>query len=282
MLPNLLQRYKFESNSQLPLEALKIQISCQISCKDTNLKAIHYAASLLIFIFSVAKSPAKIQIWKQFTTRQAFSSSSSPLPNLLQRYKFESNSQPIDVLFVQGGGCQISCKDTNLKAIHNWRQSFPTVSCVAKSPAKIQIWKQFTTCSASSTLRAALPNLLQRYKFESNSQQQRTRSHAEWRCQISCKDTNLKAIHNYNGKPVYTGAVAKSPAKIQIWKQFTTNFLLRTHTHVVAKSPAKIQIWKQFTTSVSSSFAKSLLPNLLQRYKFESNSQQTRWVVFAR
>ncbi len=37
----------------------------------------------------------------------------------LQRYKFESNSQPMTASAVSLPRCVIPCKDTNLKAIHN-------------------------------------------------------------------------------------------------------------------------------------------------------------------
>ena len=39
---------------------------------------------------------------------------------ILQRYNFESNSQPSGVSAVMGGNCLWYCKDIILKAIHNW------------------------------------------------------------------------------------------------------------------------------------------------------------------
>ena len=268
-------------------------MGCQISCKDTNLKAIHNEARLPVGGWGVAKSPAKIQIWKQFTTNRVSCQSSWKLPNLLQRYKFESNSQHHDEVPVTLLGCQISCKDTNLKAIHNRYGYTAPCSRVAKSPAKIQIWKQFTTVTALVHEFGTLPNLLQRYKFESNSQQLMMNIVSELSCQISCKDTNLKAIHNIIIDFVVVPVVAKSPAKIQIWKQFTTNLMsLRKRCWLpnllqrykfesnsqqpvykevcieVAKSPAKIQIWKQFTTTERIFAVRGKVA------KFESNSQR--------
>ena len=38
--------------------------------------------------------------------------------------------------------------------------------------------------------------VLQRYKFESNSQHMAITGDLDIRCLLSCKDTNLKAIHN--------------------------------------------------------------------------------------
>ena len=170
----------------------------------------------------VAKSPAKIQIWKQFTTAMINYLVEHSLPNLLQRYKFESNSQHSARSAAVSLRCQISCKDTNLKAIHNFIAIWINFRNVAKSPAKIQIWKQFTTSFKTHLYYQMLPNLLQRYKFESNSQLAKRENAAQAGCQISCKDTNLKAIHNYCTKFYDFHNVAKSPAKIQIWKQFTT------------------------------------------------------------
>ena len=220
-LPNLLQRYKFESNSQLAEQMRGSGNGCQISCKDTNLKAIHNPR---------VDAPSR-----------------ATLPNLLQSYKFESNSQHALQNNAVRCCCQISCKDTNLKAIHNAAAAAAAWCRVAKSPAKIQIWKQFTTCTSAVTASTPLPNLLQRYKFESNSQLWVFPLPPPYSCQISCKDTNLKAIHNGISRLI--------------------------SENIVAKSPAKIQIWKQFTTDTSLALEVRLLPNLLQRYKFESNSQ---------
>ncbi len=113
-----MQRYKFESNSQLEFLSGSMPWCCAYLCKDTNLKAIHNhqniltimmwlclpmqrykfeSNSQLIILFFllivVVLTYAKIQIWKQFTT---MSSSDSNVPLLclpMQRYKFESNSQ---------------------------------------------------------------------------------------------------------------------------------------------------------------------------------------------
>ena len=195
----------------------------------------------------VAKSPAKIQIWKQFTTRSRRWCMPPKLPNLLQRYKFESNSQ----LRVLSGGCGL----------------------VAKSPAKIQIWKQFTTVSVSHSSMRTLPNLLQRYKFESNSQLSNENTNEAMGCQISCKDTNLKAIHNSIRTYYHWRSSCQISCKDTNLKAIHNYNLISQYRLTVAKSPAKIQIWKQFTTCCFREYCCKLLPNLLQRYKFESNSQ---------
>ena len=63
-----LQRYYFESNSQLERWYVLIPTSCVCNCKDTNLKAIHNHFASLDRFQSVVFATAKILIWKQFTT----------------------------------------------------------------------------------------------------------------------------------------------------------------------------------------------------------------------
>ena len=117
---------------------------CLLSCKDTNLKAIHNVVMVAMIDVATVFYLAKILIWKQFTT-------------------FNRTS-------VVWYDCLLSCKDTNLKAIHNvvlFRADFASTVFYL---AKILIWKQFTTSILSNT------------RFT--------------HCLLSCKDTNLKAIHN--------------------------------------------------------------------------------------
>ena len=70
--------------------------------------------------------------------------------------------------------------------------------------------------------------ILQSYKFESNSQQEVFVETYQYRCVLSYKVTNLKAIHNElhllgaGGEDVYY------PTKLQIWKQFTTRYDVQT------------------------------------------------------
>ena len=114
-----IQRYKFESNSQHPAHGQSWHTGCIIRYKDTNLKAIHNSAMLMIVFKVVVLSDTKIQIWKQFTT--------------------SSYSWMLSV------SCIIRYKDTNLKAIHNATIWLRITCCVVLSDTKIQIWKQFTT-----------------------------------------------------------------------------------------------------------------------------------------
>ncbi len=143
---------------------------------------------------------AKIQIWKRFTTPLIDSS-------------FENS-------------CVYLCKDTNLKAIHNYQKYIWSLELVVSTYAKIQIWKRFTTQAW--------------WVVYSNS------------CVYLCKDTNLKAIHNsWNDGKGYDFVVS-TYAKIQIWKRFTTWRVLFPYANELC------------------------LP--MQRYKFESDSQRVNFV----
>ena len=139
----------------------------------------------------------------------------------VQRYKFESNSQLVYS-----------------------KQS--TTSVVAIS-TKIQIWKQFTTRFGRTTHRAELLRSVQRYKFESNSQQWIKQQQNDKSCCDQYKDTNLKAIHNSKSSMLFCASVVAISTKIQIWKQFTT-----------------LPLCYHYATKLLRS---------VQRYKFESNSQ---------
>ena len=119
-------------------------------------------------------------------------------------------------------GCVSHCKDTKLKAIHNVPPTVPPTVPVVFHTAKIQNWKQFTTHGFIIGILSVLCFTLQRYKIESNSQ--------------------LPVILATSGLVVF------HTAKIQNWKQFTTNL-----------TPARLTKSLCFT---------------LQRYKIESNSQQ--------
>ena len=90
--------------------------------------------------------------------------------SMVQRYKFESKSQHMKKMMYLMGCCFQWSKDTNLKANHN----VITVS-----------WKN-----------PALFSMVQRYKFESKSQQSRGTYVKPGSCFQWSKDTNLKANHN--------------------------------------------------------------------------------------
>ena len=242
-----IQRYKFESNSQLCCFHCSLSCGCVIRYKDTNLKAIHNTHSDPVGSTIAVSSDTKIQIWKQFTTGSQIWFYRVMLCHPIQRYKFESNSQQDPVLPVLLPCCVIRYKDTNLKAIHNSCLQSPAWRWAVSSDTKIQIWKQFTTRHCRRRVPLALCHPIQRYKFESNSQQSFKRSQIRVCCVIRYKDTNLKAIHNYR-----RCVCPRFPA---------------------VSSDTKIQIWKQFTTGEVKGVFRQQLCHPIQRYKFESNSQ---------
>ena len=148
---------------------------------------------------------------------------SNTLFSILQRYSFESNSQRFRVY--------------NLSR------------CVVFYLTKILIWKQFTTRLQRLRHLNWLFSILQRYSFESNSQQ---------------------FILRYVGV-----SVVFYLTKILIWKQFTTLcrhcvatvccFLSYKDTHLKAIHNSNIVSHITF-----------LLFSILQRYSFESNSQPSK------
>ena len=218
----LIQRYKFESNSQRPGWPPSRWTRCIIWYKDTNLKAIHNTTQQIVNCCTVVLSDTKIQIWKQFTTSSIWLRPRGWLYYLIQRYKFESNSQHLSYESDCLTCCIIWYKDTNLKAIHNASGMTTELYTVVLSDTKIQIWKQFTTSKKFALRRNLLYYLIQRYKFESNSQPFFNLSTTSTCCIIWYKDTNLKAIHNACLQASRRERVVLSDTKIQIWKQFTT------------------------------------------------------------
>ena len=170
LLCHPIQRYKFESNSQLIKTSARKLGCCVIRYKDTNLKAIHNSIVPEVSYSQAVSSDTKIQIWKQFTTTTAHLQGTWGLCHPIQRYKFESNSQPRLSAMRDCLCCVIRYKDTNLKAIHNPQQSARAVPAAVSSDTKIQIWKQFTTWYGHKPLKHKLCHPIQRYKFESNSQ----------------------------------------------------------------------------------------------------------------
>ena len=172
----------------------------------------------------------------------------------LQRYKIESNSQLISGAGNYAIGCVLHCKDTKLKAIHNYTKIHTKITIVVFYTAKIQNWKQFTTEGVFYRGFCELCFTLQRYKIESNSQLCTSFSDKALCCVLHCKDTKLKAIHN-------------------------TSELCQRKDGVVFYT-AKIQNWKQFTTISAEDVAAAGLCFTLQRYKIESNSQQVSQKTF--
>ena len=215
------QRYKFSSKSQQKTKYRIMEQSCCCYRKGTNFQANHNCNILKIPRHPVVVATAKVQIFKQITTFRNVHVYFFMLLLLPQRYKFSSKSQP--------------------------SASSISKPSVVVATAKVQIFKQITTVLGVNIHRVRLLLLPQRYKFSSKSQPSQLFTGIGLRCCCYRKGTNFQANHN------------------------CLCFLDRCCPVVVAT--AKVQIFKQITTEdrrASASFSLLLLP---QRYKFSSKSQ---------
>ena len=244
----MVQRYKFESKSQQ-----QVQFYCKSWCcfqwfKGTNLKANHNESQQLFFDSDAVSNGSKVQIWKQITTDMGKQKHELELFPMVQRYKFESKSQQLWKHVFISACCFQWFKGTNLKANHNQRELKDVLDTAVSNGSKVQIWKQITTIGESLITQATLFPMVQRYKFESKSQQLLLKIKFVQGCFQWFKGTNLKANHNrQRKKPHYSTAVSNG-SKVQIWKQITTNACLEIRN---------LQLFP-----------------MVQRYKFESKSQR--------
>ena len=170
---------------------------------------------------SVVVATAKVQIFKQITTGDEELKTNDELLLLPQRYKFSSKSQPTVSSLSELRCCCCYRKGTNFQANHNILNIVIPFSMLLLLP--------------------------QRYKFSSKSQPVNSLSPALISCCCYRKGTNFQANHN--------------PALF---------FPVGT---VVVVATAKVQIFKQITTNCQSKSATSELLLLPQRYKFSSKSQ---------
>ena len=158
----ILQRYYFESESQLFSASHELRNRCCLSYKDTILKANHsYSFSLTDILLLLL---------------------------ILQRYYFESESQQGSYSSRGYKCCCLSYKDTILKANHSWLLSVIE--------------------------RLVLLLILQRYYFESESQQPYGETGTSFSCCLSYKDTILKANHSAQSFLVLNTKAVAYPTKI--------------------------------------------------------------------
>ena len=94
----ILQRYYFESESQHPGTEERSNPGCCLSYKDTILKANHSGSVGSSRIPTAVAYPTKILFWKRITAENAAGASYEPLLLILQRYYFESESQPYSII----------------------------------------------------------------------------------------------------------------------------------------------------------------------------------------
>ena len=118
--------------------------SCCCYRKGTNFQANHNHLGSGIISQSVVVATAKVQIFKQITTRQTQTSPSAC--------------------------CCCYRKGTNFQANHNALEDVNETLQVVVATAKVQIFKQITTEKDFFALEDVLLLLPQRYKFSSKSQ----------------------------------------------------------------------------------------------------------------
>ena len=118
---------------------------CLPYCKGTILKAIHNTAPERGVKWRGVYRIAKVRFWKQFTTVLTTKFFGLKVFTVLQRYDFESNSQPNAWSLWKRHGCLPYCKGTILKAIHNTLRTTHSLEQGVYRIAKVRFWKQFTT-----------------------------------------------------------------------------------------------------------------------------------------
>ena len=119
--------------------------------------------------------------------------------------------------------------------------------CAVAYPTKILFWKRITACYQIAAKWEGLLLILQRYYFESESQQSDNWSVKPLRCCLSYKDTILKANHSHAINDIILGQAVAYPTKILFWKRITA-------------------CWRLYLSNWT-------LLLILQRYYFESESQ---------
>ena len=164
--------------------------------KGTNFQANHNRQATRCHALSVVVATAKVQIFKQITTKKACPNSRPVLLLLPQRYKFSSKSQREAALGLQEACCCCYRKGTNFQANHNRLLKIYARQWVVVATAKVQIFKQITTAVVFLGLFVLLLLLPQRYKFSSKSQPSTLPSSCEVCCCCYRKGTNFQANHN--------------------------------------------------------------------------------------
>ena len=195
----------------------------------------------------VVVATAKVQIFKQITTHAYWCLEFRKLLLLPQRYKFSSKSQHLTKTLSLDLSCCCYRKGTNFQANHNRQYGDIKQQVVVVATAKVQIFKQITTCNPLSRTNGG--------------------------CCCYRKGTNFQANHNRVGKYDADTRVVVATAKVQIFKQITTRIrslgsqcgllLLPQRYKFSSKSQpsssakksfsvvvatAKVQIFKQITT----------------------------------
>ena len=140
----ILQRYYFESESQLRIMQVSSFCRCCLSYKDTILKANHSRTKRGHEFWHAVAYPTKILFWKRITAYQRIITCFQVLLLILQRYYFESESQLNGVIRSSTIRCCLSYKDTILKANHSISACILEILKAVAYPTKILFWKRIT------------------------------------------------------------------------------------------------------------------------------------------
>ena len=194
---------------------------CCLSYKDTILKANHSSKANQVLASLAVAYPTKILFWKRITAQAIWVHCRWTLLLILQRYYFESESQPFIVYYCLLNCCCLSYKDTILKANHSLILLLYWAIRAVAYPTKILFWKRITASLASSTNSSQLLLILQRYYFESESQPMMKDMYMLICCCLSYKDTILKANHSENLWSWPEWNAVAYPTKILFWKRIT-------------------------------------------------------------
>ena len=165
-----------------------------------------------------------------------------------QRYKFSSKSQQallFEMIFVS---CWLYRKGTNFRANHNASCETWRTKKVVDYTAKVQIFEQITTRKCVHIQRWLLLIIPQRYKFSSKSQRYLRVRNLLVGCWLYRKGTNFRANHNKRYKRYARSMVVDYTAKVQIFEQITTTYVIEINVVMLLIIP--------------------------QRYKFSSKSQR--------
>ena len=141
----ILQRYYFESESQHLGMYIGNPEGCCLSYKDTILKANHSEGVSDDITNRAVAYPTKILFWKRITASEIV----------------------IDSIY----RCCLSYKDTILKANHSILWTLTLLIFAVAYPTKILFWKRITATLLGPRKVSMLLLILQRYYFESESQQ---------------------------------------------------------------------------------------------------------------
>ena len=192
---------------------------------------------------------SKIQTWKRITTPYLDSVLIEELYLICQRYKLESESQPTAISVENG------------KAVFNM--------------SKIQTWKRITTLEPYHRSALLLYLICQRYKLESESQQDFIGFH------ISCAVFNMSKIQTWKRITTILCLYSFGEMLYLICQRYKLESESQQSDHFVDKRNAvfnmsKIQTWKRITTFREVGDFGHRLYLICQRYKLESESQLGR------